>query len=83
MPIKSFQGQRVSKKKASPTRLLVSDVMSHKLILFRPDESIHDVMRKFIKFRVSGGPVVNTSGKLVGKISVSYTHLTLPTLLRV
>ena len=69
MPIKSFQGQRVSKKRASPNRLLVSDVMSHKLVLFRPDESIHEVMKKFIKFRVSGGPVVDISGKLIGIIS--------------
>lgn len=69
MPIKSFQGQRVSKKGASPNRLLVSDVMSYKLVLFRPDESIHEVMKKFIKFRVSGGPVVDISGKLIGIIS--------------
>ena len=69
MPIKSFQGQRVSKKRPSPNRLLVSDVMSHKLVLFGPDESIHEVMKKFIKFRVSGGPVVDISGKLIGIIS--------------
>jgi CBS domain-containing protein len=69
MPIKSFQGQRVSEKRSSPKRLLVSDVMSHKLVLFRPDESIHEVMKKFIKFRVSGGPVVDISGKLIGIIS--------------
>ena len=69
MPIKSFQGQRVSKKRPSPNRLLVSDIMSHKLVLFGPDESIHEVMKKFIKFRVSGGPVVDISGKLIGIIS--------------
>ena len=69
MAIKSFQGKRIVKKRSSPNRLLVSDIMSHKLVLFTPDESIHDVMKKFIKFRVSGGPVVNPSGKLVGIIS--------------
>ena len=69
MAIKSFQGKRIIKKRSSPNRLLVSDIMSHKLVLFNPDESIHDVMKKFIKFRVSGGPVVNSSGKLVGIIS--------------
>ena len=69
MAIKSFQGKRVVKKKSSPNRLLVSDIMSHKLVLFTPDESIHDVMKKFIKYRVSGGPVVNSYGKLVGIIS--------------
>ncbi len=53
MAIKSFQGKRVIKKRASPNRLLVSDIMSHKLVLFTPDESIHDVMKKFIKYRVS------------------------------
>ena len=69
MAIKSFQGKRIVKKRSSSNRLLVSDIMSHKLVLFTPDESIHDVMKKFIKIRVSGGPVVNSSGKLVGIIS--------------
>ena len=69
MAIKSFQGKRVEKNRSYSNRLLVSDIMSHKLVLFKPDESIHDVMKKFIKFRVSGGPVVNSSGKLVGIIS--------------
>jgi len=69
MPIKSFQGQRVSIKRPSPSRVLVSDIMSHKLVLFKPEESIHEVMSKFIKFRISGGPVVDSSGKLVGLIS--------------
>ena len=71
MAIKSFQGKRVEKKRSYSNRLLVSDIMSHKLVLFKPDESIHDVMKKFIKFRVSGGPVVNSSGKLVGIISAA------------
>ena len=43
--------------------------MSRNLIIFKPDETIHEVMSKFIKYRISGGPVVNENGDLIGVIS--------------
>ena len=69
MPVKSFQGERAQKKRVTPTKLTVSDIMTTQLVLFTPEQSIHDVMQAFIKYRISGGPVVDEKGKLVGVIS--------------
>ena len=69
MPVKSFQGERAQTKRVSPNKLIVSDIMTRRLILFNPDQSIHEVMKTFIKHRISGGPVVSKAGELVGIIS--------------
>ena len=69
MPIKSFQGERARRVKIKPIKLTVSDIMTSQLVIFSPEQSIHEVMRAFIKHRISGGPVVDESGKLVGVIS--------------
>ena len=69
MPIKSFQGQRATRSKSSNKILLVSDIMTRDLVLFKKHQSIHEVMQKFIKYRISGGPVVDDTGKLIGVIS--------------
>ena len=69
MPIKSFQGQQEQRVKSKAKTLLVQDIMSRNLIVFKPDETIHEVMSKFIKYRISGGPVVNEKGDLIGVIS--------------
>lgn len=69
MAIKNFRApfKRASKSVGSAT--LVSDYMTKKLITFKPDQSVLDVMNKLIKNRISGGPVVNDKGELVGIIS--------------
>ncbi len=70
MAIKSFQGARPQKEKCSgklPFR--VSDFMTRDLITFRPDQKIIDVAEILIKFKISGGPVVNENYELVGMIS--------------
>ncbi len=69
MPIKSFQGERAKKVRVTPSKLTVSDIMTTQLVIFSPEQSIHEVMRAFIKHRISGGPVVAHSGQLVGVIS--------------
>ena len=69
MPVQSFQGERAKKVKVTPSKLTVADVMTIQLVIFKPEQSIHEVMRAFIKHRISGGPVVDESGKLVGVIS--------------
>ena len=69
MPVKSFQGERAKKVKVTPSKLTVADIMTSQLVIFTPEQSIHEVMRAFIKHRISGGPVVDESGKLVGVIS--------------
>ena len=69
MPVKSFQGERAQKKRVTPSKLTVSDVMTSQLVLFTPKQSIHEVMQSFIKYRISGGPVVDHKGRLIGVIS--------------
>ena len=69
MPIKSFQGQQERRVKSKSKTLLVEDIMSRNLIVFKPNETIHEVMSKFIKYRISGGPVVDEKGDLIGVIS--------------
>ena len=69
MPIKSFQGQRETRSRKSNKTLLVADIMTRDVVVFTKDQSIHEVMRKFIKYRISGGPVVDQAGKLIGVIS--------------
>ena len=69
MPVKSFQGERAQKKRVTPSKLTVSDVMTTQLVLFTPKQSIHEVMQSFIKYRISGGPVVDHKGVLIGVIS--------------
>ena len=69
MPVKSFQGERAKKERITPRKLTVLDIMTHNLIVFKPQDTIHEVMTAFIKYRISGGPVLNDQGDLVGVIS--------------
>ena len=69
MPVKSFQGERAKKVKVTPSKLTVENIMTSQLVIFSPEQSIHEVMSAFIKYRISGGPVVDESGQLVGVIS--------------
>ena len=58
-----------SKVIEAPVNIRVSDYMTRKLITFRPEQSIMEVMEKLIKHRISGGPVVNENNELLGVIS--------------
>lgn len=69
MAIKSFQGERETKKKVEQPTVLVKDIMTTNLVLFTIEQSIHEVMNSFIKNKISGGPVVDDRGKLIGVIS--------------
>lgn len=71
MAIKSFQGRRAKEmpKKHSNAPILVEDYMSRKLVTFSPDQSILEVMESFAKNRISGGPVLDDNGFLVGIVS--------------
>ena len=69
MAIKSFQGARQLSDNEFKAPILVSDYMTKKLITFRPEQSIYEVMELFAKNRISGGPVVNSKNELVGIIS--------------
>ena len=71
MAIKSFQGRRakVVAKKEYHAPILVEDHMSRKLVTFSPDQSILEVMESFAKSKISGGPVLDDNGFLVGIVS--------------
>lgn len=69
MAIKSFQGRRNQPQKEELKPALVSDYMTTKLITFRPDQPVSEVVESLIKNKISGGPVVNDKNELLGIIS--------------
>lgn len=70
MGIKSFQGARRQQSNVEDEiPLKVSDYMTTNLITFTPDQTIESVMQSLIKYRISGGPVVNSKNELIGIIS--------------
>ncbi|GAB5563500.1 MAG: CBS domain-containing protein [Winogradskyella sp.] len=70
MGIKSFQGSRKQQANtAQPIALKVKDYMTTNLVTFRPEQSVQEVVQSLIKYRISGGPVVNEKQELVGVIS--------------
>lgn len=58
-----------SSKKEYDAPILVEDYMSRKLVTFSPEQSILEVMELFAKHHISGGPVMDDNGFLVGIIS--------------
>ncbi len=69
MAIKNFRAARKQSEKDTTNPILVSDYMTKKLITFKPEQSVLDVMAVLIKKKISGGPVVNNKGELMGIIS--------------
>lgn len=68
--VKSYRGVQVIKDDDSKRQAMaVSDYMSTRLITFSPDQHMHDVIEVLLKNKVSGGPVVDEEGKLVGVVS--------------
>ena len=51
--------------------ILVKDYMSKDVATFLKSDCIYDVMRELLEKKISGAPVLNKSGKLVGIISES------------
>jgi CBS domain-containing protein len=61
-------------KKAEPTPQgqqyeSVSKYMARDLITFKPDQPIHEAIDIMLDKRISGGPVLNASGELIGMLS--------------
>jgi len=67
--VKSFQGVRVVEPKKAAAPILVSDHMSTNLVTFRPEDSIDHVLDLLTKRKISGAPVLDAQGNLVGIIS--------------
>ena len=69
MGIKSFQGPRREQQSNDNSLIQVKDYMTTTLITFRPEQSVEDVISTLIRYKISGGPVVNKNDELVGIIS--------------
>jgi CBS domain-containing protein len=53
-----------------PTRsVFVKDYMSGRLVKFSPDTDVLDVIQELVQHRISGAPIVDDHGNLVGMIS--------------
>ncbi|MEP0986624.1 CBS domain-containing protein [Ekhidna sp.] len=64
----SYRGAEAPKTQETQA-LKVEDYMARKLITFKPDQPMHEVVDALMKHKISGGPVVNNNGELVGVIS--------------
>jgi CBS domain-containing protein len=67
--VKSFQGKFVGIDKSQNESIKVKDFMSTTLTVFKPEQSIPEVIEILINNKISGGPVVNDKYELVGIIS--------------
>lgn len=70
--VKSFQGVRKAEPKKDPTQPVhVKDYMTpkSKLFTFHPEQTMDEVISILIKKKISGGPVIDDAGALVGIIS--------------
>ncbi|CAN5488361.1 CBS domain-containing protein [soil metagenome] len=68
--VKSYQGDGRKKiKQVEVQPFLVSDYMATNLITFHPEQLIDEVMTLLLEHKISGGPVINEHGELVGVIS--------------
>ncbi|MGO2294530.1 MAG: CBS domain-containing protein [Psychroflexus halocasei] len=69
MAIKNFKGNHVGDVNEKAEEVKVRDCMSKNIILFRKGQSIIEVVETIMRYRISGGPVVDENDKLIGVIS--------------
>lgn len=67
--VKSYKGVQQEKPTVAPPAVTVADYMSTSLITFHPDQSMDEVIEILLKHKISGGPVVDENGDLVGILS--------------
>ena len=51
--------------------MLVADYMSRRVITLSPNQSVHDAIRVLLEHKISGAPVVDAAGQLMGMFSES------------
>jgi CBS domain-containing protein len=47
----------------------IADIMATELVTFHPNQDIHQAIHTLLEKRISGAPVVDNSGKLIGILS--------------
>lgn len=68
--VKSFQGEAIKKADQNEMpSIQVSDYMATKLVTFREEQTIMEVIQLLLKHKISGGCVVNEQNELLGVIS--------------
>lgn len=68
--VKNYRGVQVPKAKTSEHQpATVADYMSRNLVTFNPNQPMNHVMSILLEKKISGGPVVDDDGNLVGIIS--------------
>ena len=71
MAVINFKGPLKKESKKTMQNILVKDYMSKDVVTFLKSDCIYDVMRELLEKKISGAPILNKSGKLVGIISES------------
>ena len=71
MSVISFKGPSKKEVRKTIQNILVKDYMSKDVTTFLKSDCIYDVMRELLEKKISGAPVLNKHGKLVGIISES------------
>jgi len=69
MSVISFRGPSKKETKKTIQNILVKDYMSRDVITFRKSDSIYYAMQELLNNKISGAPIVNKYGKIVGIIS--------------
>lgn len=71
MAIKNFKEPLNTELKKVVQNILVKDYMSKDITTFLKSDCIYDVMRELLDKKISGAPVLNKLGRVVGIISES------------
>jgi len=65
----SYKAAQKQPEKVTDQAILAKDFMTKKLITFSPKQPLNEIIQVLIKKNISGGPVVDKEGKLIGVIS--------------
>lgn len=65
----SYKAAQKQPPKFEPQAIHVEDFMTKNLITFKPEDSMHHVIDVLVKKGISGGPVIDEHGRLIGIIS--------------
>jgi len=69
MSVINFKSPTKKIVRKSLQNILVKDYMSKEVITFHKSDSIFEVKRILLEKKISGAPIINKSGKLIGIIS--------------